>query len=883
MSNIGNYIQMKTETEESEAQALADILTWSHDCPEWQRDALRRLCTKGELDDDDLDELTELCKGGGKGSVPLAADHRPDPKAAASTVIRRTVDGIENIHALKPGELLTFDKAGLTIIYGDNGAGKSGYARILKKACRARIPPKGDKVLPNIYSATAEPQKAMIDFSVNGHNKSQSWSGYAPTNPLLSAVSVFDSRTANVHVDEANDVAYTPFPMQVLERLAEAAQEVKKRISEEIRELERQTPETIMNPECHPDTGVHRLISALKGSTKEEDIRSLATLNDKERARYETLKIDLGTEPKRVARQVEMLKNRLNAASLEFESLQNAVSEEKVARLTGLYRRYQTAQEASRAAAEDLFTDEPLPNIGANVWRDLWEAARRYSEQQAYPAFPFPMTSDGARCVLCQQELGAEAKDRLSRFESFVQDETKHREEHARKDYQATLDELVAANVPAIQVPAVTALIRDGLNDNELAPIIRRIAVRLKWRWRKIRRDHTKSDDMSPYPHAESWPTNAITAHRNGLEQRIAALRTEDESEERKQMRAELDEFSDRNWLSAIQKDVVAEIARRKKRKELESVLKDTTTNRITTKSGDIAKRLVTNALRARFSKEIDQLGVSRLKIELKKERGSYGAPYFRVSLSRKPDAQVGEILSEGEHRCVALAAFLAELATNESRSAIVFDDPVSSLDHIRREAVAERLVDEGKHRQVIVLTHDIAFLFLLDQAARRKAIHMAFRSVTRTEKYTGFIQQDPPLHAQPIDKVINLMQKQLDSKKMFYENGDHDEWERTVDALQKRLRWTWERAVEEAISPVFKRMSERVQTKGLLKITVLTLDDCTEMREAYGRCSSLLHSSPDTLSPVLSKPRDVLKEIETLRKWVKDIRKRQEDIGRQQ
>ena len=172
-----------------------------------------------------------------------------------------------------------------------------------------------------------------------------------------------------------------------------------------------------------------------------------------------------------------------------------------------------------------------------------------------------------------------------------------------------------------------------------------------------------------------------------------------------------------------------------------------------------------------------------------------------------------------------------------------------SSLDHMHRKAVAERLADEGQHRQVIVLTHDIAFLFLLDQAAREKGTHTAFRSVTRTDNYqTGFIQQDLPLRAQRIDKVIDGMQKLLDNERVLYENGNHDKWERTVDSLQKRLRWTWERAVEETISPVFKRMSEQVQTKGLSKVTALTMDDCIGMRQAYGRCSTLLHSSPDTL-----------------------------------
>jgi wobble nucleotide-excising tRNase len=67
--------------------------------------------------------------------------------------------------------------------------------------------------------------------------------------------------------------------------------------------------------------------------------------------------------------------------------------------------------------------------------------------------------------------------------------------------------------------------------------------------------------------------------------------------------------------------------------------------------------------------------------------------------------------LSEGEKTCVALAAFLTELATAQHASALVFDDPVSSLDHRWRSSVAKRLVDEAKKRQVIVFTHDLVFV----------------------------------------------------------------------------------------------------------------------------------------------------------------------------
>ncbi len=74
---------------------------------------------------------------------------------------------------------------------------------------------------------------------------------------------------------------------------------------------------------------------------------------------------------------------------------------------------------------------------------------------------------------------------------------------------------------------------------------------------------------------------------------------------------------------------------------------------------------------------------------------------------------------------------------------------------------------------------------------------------------------------------------------------------------------------------PVVKRLSNNVETKGLAKVTTLTMDDCTEMRQTYGRCSTLLHSSADALSPPLPKPEVVQIEITALRDWVTDIKER--------
>lgn len=861
------------------AQALSDIVAWSQACPDWQRDALRRLCTKGELDGADIDELTELCKLKGKGAIPLTAAHVRDSKKTDVDVKLEKIHGTENINGLKPGESLTFDKKGLTIVYGDNGTGKSGYTRILKKVCGARVTPKDDEIFPNIYVKKAEPQKAVVDFIVKGKTISVNWSVDDPGGPLMSAVSVFDSRTASVHVNEVNEFSYKPFPMLILERLAETCTEINKRIKAEIQELKQQTPEAITDRKCHEATKVGKLIANLSKNTSEKDVCKLAKMNEKDRKRLNDLQVVLADDQASAAGKIEDLRSRLDAATGLFETLQNAVSDKKVRLLRDRYKKYITAQQAALAAADNRFSDDPLPDIGSEVWCALWKAARCYSEQQAYPELPFPVTETGERCVLCQQELNEEASDRLKRFEAFVNDETKRKEEQAKAAYDEMLSTVDKADVANEKISAFVSLIRNELGDKELATLVQRVTDGLILRREAVLQNHAGGEGATPIPVADAWPAESIAVHRAKLSDRINDFQSDDESDERKKMRAEYAELKDRAWLAVIEKDVIAEIGRLQKRAELEVIAKDTVTTEISRKSGRIAHDLITEALRTQFSLEIEKFNVIGLAVELCKEGTKYGVSHFQIKLTKNHSARVGKILSEGEHRCVALAAFFAELAMIDGRSAIVFDDPVSSLDQNYREAVANRLAEEGQHRQTVVFTHDIAFLFLLDQACRDKDTKVAYRSVTRTEDHSGIVQQDPPVRAQRIEKVIEGMQKQIDNKKHFYESGEHDEWEMTVDAVQKRLRSTWERAVEAALSPVIKRLSDRVETNGLAKVTVLTKDDCKKMREAYGRCSALLHSLPDVLDPSFPTPEDIQKQITELQTWIKEIKQRQAQI----
>jgi hypothetical protein len=124
-----------------------DLIDWSTRLPDWQRDALRRILTNNSLVDSDISDLTTLAKVA-CGIYQPTGVFPPDPAtnahirasgAATPPVSLLAINDIAYVNALAAGPI-TFAPDGLNVVYGDNAAGKSGIARILKKAGRARSP-----------------------------------------------------------------------------------------------------------------------------------------------------------------------------------------------------------------------------------------------------------------------------------------------------------------------------------------------------------------------------------------------------------------------------------------------------------------------------------------------------------------------------------------------------------------------------------------------------------------------------------------------------------------------------------------------------------------------------------------------------------------------
>lgn len=862
--------------------ALNDIFTWSVDISAWQRDALRRLYAQQKLSAPDVDELYVLCRqvhdllDAGEAPLtaqPLDASHVPANWNTGGVVALKSIGHAKNVNALADDQTLSFADAGLTIVYGDNGAGKSGYGRVLKRACRARDQ---EEILSNQYSLPAGKPTARIKYAVAGTVQPEvAWQDGVAASPDLSNISVFDSKCASVHVGGPNELAYTPVPLRLLQALADVVRDFAGRLKTKKSALEGQVPSFRKKPLSRDGTAVHQLILGLSAATQAIAITSLVQMSDHEKQRLEQLMRDLASDPAKEIRKLKALKQRVEELAETVARSESVLVPAKADELRQLLVTAKDKSTAAQLAANEAFNREPLPQAGSEVWKTLWEAARAFSTQEAYPAQPFPRTSEGAACVLCQQPLSPEAATRLTTFEKFVQQKVQQAVEEARRAVQNWKDTIKRSCVTDEALAEAVRMLRDEFDQPALCGKVARTLTKARVRGRKFIAANDPALVVTPQPVA--IVASQLTEISGRLDERIGEFQKSSDPVQRKLLENELRGLEDRVWLAGIQTDVEAEIARLKKIAAFASAMQDADTNRITRKTTELSKTLVTNTIRDAFAAETTALSISDRRLELTQEASGYGSTKFKVSLVRNPKAKVASVLSEGEHRCVALAAFLAELSTAHNRSGVIFDDPVSSLDHNYRELVAARLVKEAASgRQVIVFTHDIPFLMMLDDECRKQAQAPHYQSVNRAEDRAGICIPGAPFKAKSVPELVTKLDNRLATTTVLHTSGRLDEWADQVKAMAGILRDAWERAAETYVAPVAQRFNNKVHPGGLRMLTILTDQDFTVLNEGYGFACTYCHTDSVALNRPVPTPAKMKDEIDRLRNWFDSVHARQ-------
>ncbi len=151
----------------------ASLTKWFSERPQWLQNAATRLLKQSELTDTDISELAILCQQEANGKLFKTTYSFPASafsQGAVGSLRLCSISDVKGVNALAPKKPLEFGKGNITIVYGNNGSGKSGYVRLLKQVCGAR---ETGTLHRNVYKPGLV-QKACISFEQDGVPKSLS-------------------------------------------------------------------------------------------------------------------------------------------------------------------------------------------------------------------------------------------------------------------------------------------------------------------------------------------------------------------------------------------------------------------------------------------------------------------------------------------------------------------------------------------------------------------------------------------------------------------------------------------------------------------------------------------------------------------------------------
>lgn len=165
------------------------IIEWSASRPSWQRAVLRRVAMGDVISDQDYDQLVDaLVASREVGDTNFGLEQLPQVAAGDPSVRLVSIAQPEHVNALASDKPLTFESTGLTIIYGDNASGKSGYARLLKRIVRARH---REEVLSDVFRDTALAKPSAV-ITVEAGDKVMSLTWPESTPPELQRILFYD-------------------------------------------------------------------------------------------------------------------------------------------------------------------------------------------------------------------------------------------------------------------------------------------------------------------------------------------------------------------------------------------------------------------------------------------------------------------------------------------------------------------------------------------------------------------------------------------------------------------------------------------------------------------------------------------------------------------
>lgn len=674
------------------------LASWANSNDEWVRYLVKQVLSTGTaLDTDHLDYAYDLFRQ--EKLLDLRAlpeepvlELADSPEEASEQLKLTKICDVTGVNAIGSAAVIE-PHDGLTILFGENGTGKTGYSRLLKALAKSRT---ADVILGNIDTNVEAPQSATVEYQLGVTPGQFAWTGEQGKAPFT-RMSIFDSPAVNFHVDEDLEYVYVPAALALFTHVNAAIGGVQVRIEEATAGLKSRSK--VLLTRFSRDSSVFPHIETLGAATELGELKKLADLapnaDDRVAARARAV---AALEADTVGSQIA-IQNRL---ALVMAGALRAVAVVSAFDPTGFdegLAREATLQADYKQFRQQLFAAADIPGELDETWAAFVASGDEYQEHLKAAG-----AHDEARCPYCRQPLATPARSLLLKYREYLEDKI-------AADITAAATAMTGLVLPIQQAQLgdlgtylseledVDPVPQDVRTLREAHALVTEVKAAVDTRT-SIRKEITQ----------EAFKCHeALVAREAAVAANVQLLRDQsvNRAETLANERKALVELSAAVELGRSWPQVEAQVADAKELNRLAILGKalPTLKGQVTDRSKASSDRMINQSFDALFAEECVALRAPKLKIQFV---GRDGKAKRRKALQGK--YKPSKILSEGEQKVLAIADFLAEARLSGITATVVFDDPVSSLDHRRVDEVAERVAKLAATTQVIVFTHDILF-----------------------------------------------------------------------------------------------------------------------------------------------------------------------------
>ena len=677
----------------------SSLAQWANNSDEWIRRIVRQILgSSDQLPESEQALIYRLLleeKGIDDRTLPpeplLGSPAQPLVQYEPFHLVR--ISNVRGVNALVEGERIDFG-LGLTLLYGENATGKTGYARILKRMAGSRS---AEDILPDVnLEDDPPPPSADIDYRLGATDISHQWQG-EKAQPPFTLISIFDNSSAQLHVDDDLQYIYRPASLAFFDRVNLEVHNMVELIEKECASLNFDNSALLGRFDSR--SSIYPYIKSLGPATNLHDLQQSVNLPEKAAEQEKDLESTIAALRADVVGQQVSLKSRFQSVLTDALAYTAVVEDFKGQDYNIALTRLSELHSDQTALRDSLFAAANLPAEPEQMWEEFIRAGRVYKEH-----LEILRVHDDTRCLYCRQILNTDALELIVKYSDYLESQIAKDIEAQESTIQTLVKPMEDSSLAAVQAfckPADAETISAPADQIETL----RELVSLERALREQFTDKVLVDEniLSTLSGIRSkvgvWLTN--------VKKHVDVLRAQDFDREQSLLEKEneLLELKDRlglyrSWVEV--EDIVRAASRHSKLRAERTAISNVLRN-ITRLSNKASDQLINNNFKEIFRNECAELRAPVLEVEFS---GKEGVAQRKKKLPG--GLNPSKVLSEGEQNVLAIADFLAEARMSDNSVPVIFDDPVSSLDHRRVGEVAKRIADLASDHQVVVFTHDI-------------------------------------------------------------------------------------------------------------------------------------------------------------------------------